>query len=287
MPTTIYDSSLITKRRTEKTISGSFISRIQNPTNPNTGYAPMLGISQQSIINSVKTGQMTEYRKNSSGCTDISSGCPCSIPINRLLPTINCTNISIFPGNNQCAIALPEMCVTLGEDSSPILYYVITTTIGGETKSIQTFYPQTIETNGGLATYTGITAYNKYGASNIIEYTEPPIKYTSSDFPKAPTISITNITNNSVTIEVTADPNTGSTPLNNWQYYFFSTEYGLNIINVNTVIYTTTPESIVIPSLTANTKYAIGVRARNTSFDPEIGTGRSALSNIIEFTTLP
>jgi hypothetical protein len=78
MPTTIYDSSQITKRRTEKTISGSFITRIQNPTNPNTGYAPLLGISQQSIINPVKTGQMTEYRKNDGGCTNVSAGCPCT-----------------------------------------------------------------------------------------------------------------------------------------------------------------------------------------------------------------
>lgn len=80
MPTTIYDSSQITKRRTEKTISGSFISRIQNSTNPTTGYAPLLGISQQSIINAVKTGQMSEYRKNDEGCTNISTGCPC-IPL--------------------------------------------------------------------------------------------------------------------------------------------------------------------------------------------------------------
>ena len=31
MPTTVYDSSLITQRRRDKTISGSFINRIQNP----------------------------------------------------------------------------------------------------------------------------------------------------------------------------------------------------------------------------------------------------------------
>ena len=61
MPTTIYDSSLITQRRKNTTISGSFINRIQSTTNPTTGYAPLLGISQSSIINSVITGQMTEY----------------------------------------------------------------------------------------------------------------------------------------------------------------------------------------------------------------------------------
>lgn len=286
MPTTIYDSSQITKRRAEKTISGSFITRIQNPTNPNTGYAPMLGISQQSIINAVKTGQMTEYRKNDGGCTNVSVGCPCNIPINRLLPTISCTSVNFFPGDNQIAIILPDLCVTLGEESSPILYYLITTIIGGETKSIQTFYPQTIETNGGLTTYIGVTAFNKYGASNILEITEQ-VQYTTTDFPKAPTISITNITNNSVTIEATANADTGSTPLDDWQYFFFNTEYGLNTINSGDIGYTSTPQSIVISSLTVNTKYAIGFRARNTTIDPELGQGRSSLSNIVEFTTLP
>ena len=62
MPTTIYDSSLITQRRKNTTISGSFISRIQSTTHPTIGYAPLLGISQQSIINSIITGQMTEYK---------------------------------------------------------------------------------------------------------------------------------------------------------------------------------------------------------------------------------
>ena len=80
MPTTIYDSSLITQRRRDKAISGSFINRIQNPINPTTGYGPLLGISDQSIINTVKNGQMTEYRKNDGGCTTVNVGCPCLPP---------------------------------------------------------------------------------------------------------------------------------------------------------------------------------------------------------------
>ena len=86
MPTTIYDSSLITQRRKNTTISGSFINRIQSITNPTTGYAPLLGISQQSIINSVITGQMTEYRKNEGGCTTVSIGCPCASSTTPLTP---------------------------------------------------------------------------------------------------------------------------------------------------------------------------------------------------------
>jgi hypothetical protein len=80
MPTTIYDSSLVTQRRKDKAESGSFLSRINNATNPNTGYAPSLGIYNQSIINTIKNGTMKYYRKNDSGCTNISNGCPC-IPL--------------------------------------------------------------------------------------------------------------------------------------------------------------------------------------------------------------
>ena len=96
MPTTIYDSSLITQRRRAITESGSFISRISpwnvknlvninppqttpiTPANqPNTGYAPALGIYDQSIINTINNGQMKFYKKNDGGCTTINNGCPC------------------------------------------------------------------------------------------------------------------------------------------------------------------------------------------------------------------
>ena len=60
---TYYSCSYITERRRDTTISSSFINRIQN-VNPTTGSAPYLGITNQSIINTVKNGQMTQYRKN-------------------------------------------------------------------------------------------------------------------------------------------------------------------------------------------------------------------------------
>lgn len=75
MPTTIYDSSLITQRRANKTIANSFITRISPPNNT-TGSAPYLGISQQSIINNVKLGQMMEFRR-CDGTTLVDIGCPC------------------------------------------------------------------------------------------------------------------------------------------------------------------------------------------------------------------
>ena len=85
MPTSIYDSSLITQRRRDKAISDSFINRIQNSK---TGSAPLLGISEQSIINSVRNGQMSAYRKNDSGFTNINTGCPCiSFPVSNPLYT--------------------------------------------------------------------------------------------------------------------------------------------------------------------------------------------------------
>jgi hypothetical protein len=78
MPTGIYDSSLITKRRRAKTIAGSFLNRMYPPngSQPSQGSAPMLGIQDSSIINTVRNGNMTEFQRNSS-CVNISVGCPC------------------------------------------------------------------------------------------------------------------------------------------------------------------------------------------------------------------
>jgi len=78
MSTTIYDSSLLTQRRQAKAESGSFINRIQNYTQPNTGYGPALGIYDQSIINTVKDGNMVYYRKGTGGVTLVDNGCPCA-----------------------------------------------------------------------------------------------------------------------------------------------------------------------------------------------------------------
>jgi len=78
MPTTVYDSSLLTYRAKNKAESGSFINRITNATNPNTGYAAPTGIYDQSIINTVKKGQMQYFRKGLGGTTIVDNGCPCA-----------------------------------------------------------------------------------------------------------------------------------------------------------------------------------------------------------------
>jgi len=77
MSTTIYDSSLLTQRRQAKAESGSFINRIQNYSRPTSGYGPSLGIYDQSIINTVKDGNMKYYRKGTGGITLVDNGCPC------------------------------------------------------------------------------------------------------------------------------------------------------------------------------------------------------------------
>jgi hypothetical protein len=293
MPTTIYDSSLITQRRRDKVVSGSFINRIQNPTNPTTGSAPYLGITQQSIINTVKNGQMTEYRKNDGGCTTESLGCPCIPGPSTALPTLsgNCLG-TIFVGNNQLANFFPEFqdgnqCIFLGTENAPILYWNISYIIGGQTISISTFYPQTINTNGGPVQELSLQAFNKYGGSNILisNSTPPFLQYTSTNFPKAPVISFISATNNSVTINIIPDSNTGLSPLINYTVYFFDTNLGLPLLGAVTIPVT---GPFIVPGLSPNTKYAIGVRSRNSSPDPNLGAPpRSSLSNVIEFTTLP
>jgi hypothetical protein len=91
MPTTIYDSSLLTQRRGSKAQSGNFINRIQNYADPTTGYAPALGIYDQSAINAVRNGQMKYYRKGEGGITIVSNGCPC-VPISVTNPADCGTN---------------------------------------------------------------------------------------------------------------------------------------------------------------------------------------------------
>jgi hypothetical protein len=83
MPTTIFDSSLITMRRKTKAESGSFLNRIQNTTEPNVGYGQRLGIYDQSAITSIRDGQMKYYRKGETGYTTVNNGCPCVPLVNE------------------------------------------------------------------------------------------------------------------------------------------------------------------------------------------------------------
>ena len=131
MPTTIYDSYIITQRSQNKTIADSFINRIQSQTNPTTGSAPALGITSASIINAVEEGQQKDIRKNY-GCTTINSGCPCTI----VLPsgtTIN--NVAVLPGtpSNVTAtygsVIINWVAPTIGVEVQPFTYELTTTPV--------------------------------------------------------------------------------------------------------------------------------------------------------------
>ena len=82
MSPTIYDSSLLTRRKQALAQAGSFLTRINNPVDPNTSYAPALGIYDDSILGNVRNGQMKYYRKNN-GVVVVNNGCPCK----PLVPT--------------------------------------------------------------------------------------------------------------------------------------------------------------------------------------------------------
>ena len=79
MSTRNWDSSQLIKRRGEKMVAGTFLTRMYPPnpiTQPQQGSAPPLGIKDSSIINAVKTGHMTEYTRYPT-CIGVSPGCPC------------------------------------------------------------------------------------------------------------------------------------------------------------------------------------------------------------------
>lgn len=77
MPTTIYDSSLLTQRRQAKTIANSFLQRLNtdSPVNNTNSFSSPTGIWSDSILNEVATGSMTMYRKSDGGAVCISPCC--------------------------------------------------------------------------------------------------------------------------------------------------------------------------------------------------------------------
>ena len=88
MSNRIYDSSQLTKRKAQQAIAGSFLTRLYPPsitTQAQTGYGPLPGIYDSSVMNAVKTGHMTEYTRYPT-CIGISPGCPCP-ELNRSLAT--------------------------------------------------------------------------------------------------------------------------------------------------------------------------------------------------------
>jgi hypothetical protein len=76
----------------QKATAGSFLSSAGTaPNNFTWGSRPLLGIKDASIMNAVKTGQMTQYTRYPT-CVAISAGCPCTAlnaslnPFNPAIP---------------------------------------------------------------------------------------------------------------------------------------------------------------------------------------------------------
>jgi hypothetical protein len=151
MPTTIYDSSMITQRIQNKTIADSFIGRIQRQTNPTTGSAPSLGITSASIINSVEEGQMQDIKKIA-GCTIINAGCPCAITVPNTIAPINNDIIITLPGApSNITATYGSVIVTwtapiVGVEVQPFTYELTTTPL-----TLTTTIPN------GITTYTYTT----------------------------------------------------------------------------------------------------------------------------------
>jgi hypothetical protein len=133
MPTTIYDSSLVTQRNKNKIIANSFINRIENPSNPTTGSAPLLGITQQSIINEINSGRLIQVRKNN-GCTVVDYGCPCGERYtssndihdtlsSSLKPAISPLAASPIIDNNESNIRISSIDIDNNENIYAIVSY--------------------------------------------------------------------------------------------------------------------------------------------------------------------
>ena len=148
MNSAMYDSSFLTERKRDKAISDSFLSRIQNETNPTKGSAPLLGITEQSIINHVRMGQMTQYQKKDGGCTLVSLGCPCG-PASLVPPT---------PTPN------PPPC--------PLDFYWATSIIGTQTESLWGVVVGICGNLYVIGTSTDETTFNSF--------VSPPVNPTSS-----------------------------------------------------------------------------------------------------------
>jgi hypothetical protein len=209
MPTTIYDSSLITKRTQNKTIANSFISRIEG--NIGTGSAPLLGITQQSILNNVVNGQITYYRKNDGGCTLVNLGCPCpnsrSNLVNVILPG-SVQNISYTYGSLIVSWQPPII------GTSPFTYIVnLTATNPNNNRTkITTNLTVTFENSElvpGESYLISVTAQNSAGGGPITYYITDGAPDPVIGLYEAPTISVASSATDTCTLSYTF-PTSGS-----------------------------------------------------------------------------
>jgi hypothetical protein len=166
MPTTIFDSSLVTKRTQSKTIAKSFLQRLntQGTVNQTTSYGPLLGIYDDSIVNEVKNGTIKYITKTEGGEVKVNEGC-CPEPIFQAPGELG--NFFIFL---NCVVVNWSPPTNFGK-TGPLTYYITATSSnGGQTVNGQTTANSYSFTNlTPLTNYTfTVTATNGSGSSTSV-----------------------------------------------------------------------------------------------------------------------
>lgn len=88
-----YNASVVTQRRQNKVVAGSFINRIQNGSQSTTSYGPLAGNFDQSVVQAVTSGQQTQYRRSEENCVVADPGCPCGVA-SISSPVIGCGDVN-------------------------------------------------------------------------------------------------------------------------------------------------------------------------------------------------
>ncbi len=162
MPTTIYDSSFLTQRKRDKTISNSFVTRTQQQNT--VGFPPLLGTSEQSSINNVKMGNMSYFTKNSDGKVIVSGGCPCNAPVIQNIIRGWATNITTTGSSNFGYGLSTDIFGNIYvsgqfDGSNPIIVNSWETTNGGTIYT--SIFGTLIKPTGGSGTF--LVKYNSVG----------------------------------------------------------------------------------------------------------------------------
>ena len=205
MTNRVYDSSFLTMRKMQKATAGSFLSSAGTaPNNFTWGSRPLLGIKDASIMNAVKTGQMTQYTRYPT-CVGISAGCPCT----ALNASLNPFNPAIPGPVSGITFTVGSIVVSWTAPSSGMgpFRYMVTPYLNGVAQPAITTADTTYRFTG-LAdwkpyTFT-ICAMNEQGMGPVIPsssyFLAPPeslsLAMSGSSMPVDPAPSLTYIMNN-------------------------------------------------------------------------------------------
>lgn len=207
-----------------------------------------------------------------------------------MLPSISSLLIAVgnaityFVNNSQISFFINTSFANASLVTSIPTYYKFTV-IGltsGYVSSVLSPYPQLINVPSNTERYeVSITPFNNYGAG-IPTRNYLPIPNGFIVNPKAPVISLISSTSTSATINIIPDANYGASFPTFYRVYFFNTTVGIisdlnNTQDIGAAANNAVTSGLVT-GLLPNTKYAVGIRTTNVE-------GRSAISNIIEFTT--